>query len=61
MKRLFKKVEKNLIGIWRLHIKGNPVKWCCSYKLNNDFYDTKPYNTVEEALEEVIRKNLKGR
>ncbi len=56
MKRLFKKVEKELIGIWRLHMKGKPIKWCCSYKLGNDFYDTASHNSVEEALVEVAKK-----
>jgi len=53
MEEEFRLVEENLVGLWKFREHGKPVRWCCTYTVDGNYYDTSPAKTPEVALKKV--------
>jgi len=52
----FKRVEENLIGLWRFRINGKKTRWCATFVFQGDYYDVYGGQTPAVALNEVYRE-----
>jgi hypothetical protein len=57
-KRL-KRVEKNLIGLWRFRERGKPRLWCATFEVGGYYYDTTGKRTLDQALDAVFKEVTK--
>lgn len=63
----WKRVEENIIGIWRFRQKGKPILWAATYCFDGFYYDIYPVKNQRIALDivfsnvqKMIKKQLKG-
>ena len=55
LEQRFKRVEKNLIGVWRFRRFGKKEGWCATYCIKGNYYDTFPSQSLEQTLDKVYR------
>ena len=54
MKDKFKRVEADIIGLWKFRVQGKKPVWC-TYSHNGKYYDTQGKATAEAALETLYK------
>ncbi len=52
----FKRVENNLIGVWRFRERGKKRLWCATFFFQGDYYDTYGRQTLAVALNAVHKE-----
>jgi len=53
IEKKLKRVESNLIGVWKFMERGKKPVWCTTFHHNGYYYDTRGKITFEDALEQV--------
>jgi hypothetical protein len=59
LEKRLKRVEKNLIGLWRFRERGKPRLWCATFEVGGYYYDTAGKRTVDQALDAVFKQLTK--
>jgi len=59
LKHSLKKVEKELIGLWKFRQRGKKPMWCTTFCFEGDYYDTYGKATPETALEACYQELCK--
>ncbi|SNR80672.1 hypothetical protein SAMN04488009_0169 [Maribacter sedimenticola] len=52
----FKKVENNLIGLWRFKRINENTKWCATFEFKGFYYDVEGYSTPHKTLNAVYKR-----
>ncbi len=58
----FKRVSKNLVGLWRFKERREDKKWAATYFYKGLYHDIYPVATIEKALDTVYAnlRNLRN-
>lgn len=57
----FKRVSKQLVGVWRFKERTEDKKWAATYFFKGKYHDIYPVDTIEKALDIVYRNVIKMR
>lgn len=53
----FKRVSKNIVGVWRFRERKEQKKWAATYFFKGKYHDIYPVETIEKALD-IVYGNL---
>lgn len=53
----FKRVSRNLVGLWRFKERREDKKWAATYFFKNHYHDIYPVATIEKALD-IVYANI---
>ena len=59
LEKKLKKVEKNIIGLWKFRQRGKKTTWCTTFVFDGYYYDTYGKKTPEAALDAVQKELTK--